>query len=240
MIDFRDVRGILFDSGDTLVRPVGGEWLPGSVFRRLLAEAGHGDLATEALARGHATGLARLLSDHRLTTEAKEIERYTDYCACVLDALAVDETATLTAREIARRMVLDVAIEPFADALPALQRFRSLGLVLGVISNGWPSLDRQLREVGLRHFFDLLVISAEVGSRKPDERIFAVALERLGLEAGTVLLVDDAPENVVTARALGMQGVMVARNGVPPAGDLPWVSSLAEIEVYPSSPERPS
>jgi FMN phosphatase YigB (HAD superfamily) len=48
-----------------------------------------------------------------------------------------------------------------------------------------------------------------------------------------VLLVDDAPENVVAARAMGMQGVVVARSGVAPSGDLPWVQSLSEIVVNP-------
>jgi putative hydrolase of the HAD superfamily len=231
MIAFQDVRAILFDSGDTLVRPVGGEWLPGPIFRRMVAEAGV-EPRWDELARGHEAGMLRLLSNHQLLSEEEEIERYTAYCESVLDALGLADSA-LDAREIARQMVLHVGIEPFEDTLPALERFTSLKIRLGVISNGWPSLDRQLREVGLRHFFDLLVVSAHVGSRKPEPRIFEVALEFLEIEAGGVLLVDDAPENVAAARAMGMQGVVVMRSGSAPSGDLPWVRSLNEIDVNP-------
>ena len=233
MIAFRNVHAILFDSGDTLVRPVGGEWLPGPVFRRMVEEVTGAEPRWDQLARGHEAGMLRLLSNHHLMTEEEEVDRYTAYYEAVLDALGLTDRAGLDAREIAREIVLHVGIEPFDDTLPALERFTALNIRLGVISNGWPSLDRQLREVGLRHFFDLLVVSAHVGSRKPEPRIFEVALEFLGIEEGGVLLVDDAAENVAAARAMGMQGVVVIRNGVAPSGGLPWVQSLSEIEVSP-------
>ncbi|HEX3721491.1 MAG TPA: HAD-IA family hydrolase, partial [Nitrolancea sp.] len=185
----------------------------------------------DQLAIGHEAGMRRLLMNHQLMTEVEEIERYADYCAAVLEALGIS-TTNLDARDLARQMVQQVGIEPFADTLPALERFKARNLRLAIISNGWPSLDRQLREVGLRHYFDPLIISAHVGSRKPEPRIFEVALELLGADAGSVLLVDDAVENVAAARAMGMQGVVIARGDVLlPAGDLPWVRSLAELDV---------
>jgi len=228
MIEFRDVHAILFDSGDTLVRPIGGEWLPGPILRRIIAEAGVEADWTQ-LARGHEAGTLQLLANHLLTSEDEEIERYAAYCAALLDALGLGE-AGLDVHEIAREMVTTIGIEPFPDAQPALERFQAQGLTLGVISNGWPSLDRQLRAVDLRRYFDLLIVSAHVGSRKPETRIFDYALEQLGVEPGSVLLVDDAPENIVAAHALGMQGVVIARTGAPPV-DLPWVQTLDELEV---------
>jgi HAD superfamily hydrolase (TIGR01509 family) len=230
MTVFRDVAAILFDSGDTLVRPIGGEWLPGPIFRRIVAEAGV-DADWTQLARGHEAGTLQLLANHLLTSEDEEIERYAAYCAALLDALGLGN-AGLDAHEIARQIVTTIGIEPFLDARPALERLRAQKLTLGVISNGWPSLDRQLQAVDLRHYFDLLIVSAHVGSRKPETRIFDYALEQLGMDAGNVLLVDDAPENIVAAHALGMQGVVVARTGAPPT-ELPWVRSLAELDVLP-------
>lgn len=228
MMAFRDVRAILFDSGDTLVRPIGGEWLPGPILRRIVAEAGVEADWTQ-LARGHESGTVQLLANHLLTTEDEEIERYAAYCTALLDALGLGD-AGLDAHEIARQIVTTIGIEQFPDARPALERLQAQKLTLGVISNGWPSLDRQLRAVDLRRFFDLLIVSAHVGSRKPETRIFEYALEQLGMNASDVLLVDDAPENIVAAHALGMQGVIIARTGEP-LDDLPWVRSLAELDV---------
>lgn len=228
MTGFRDVSAILFDSGDTLVHPLGGEWLPGPIFRRIVAEAGVQADWTQ-LARGHDAGTLQLLANHLLTSEDEEIKRYAAYCAALLDALGLGN-AGLDAHAIARQMVTTIGIEPFPDVRPALERLRAQKLTLGVISNGWPSLDRQLRAVDLRRYFDLLIVSAHVGSRKPETRIFDYALEQLGLAAGNVLLVDDAPENIVAAHALGLQGVVVVRTGAPPA-DLPWVCSLEGLQV---------
>jgi putative hydrolase of the HAD superfamily len=56
--------------------------------------------------------------------------------------------------------------------------------------------------------FDAVVISAEVGMRKPEERIFRHAAGLLGLEPGDCVFVDDLASNVTAAEAVGMTGVL--------------------------------
>src|SRR6185312_12237883 len=125
MVTFRAIDAMLFDSGDTLVRPVGGEWLPGPIFRRKVAEAVGLKPDWAQLARGHDAGMLRLLSNHQLLTEEEEIERYADYCTALINALGLNDSG-LDARVIAREMVLHIGIEPFEDTLAALERFRAL------------------------------------------------------------------------------------------------------------------
>jgi putative hydrolase of the HAD superfamily len=57
------------------------------------------------------------------------------------------------------------------------------------------------------HFADL-VLSHEVGLRKPDPRIYAVCQQRAGCAATECLFIDDLPTNVAAARALGWQGIV--------------------------------
>jgi putative hydrolase of the HAD superfamily len=59
--------------------------------------------------------------------------------------------------------------------------------------------------------FDALVVSHEVGCRKPDPRIYHHARERAGCPAEECLFIDDLPANVEAARALGWQGVVYRR-----------------------------
>ncbi len=230
MIRIPDVRGILFDSGDTLMGPIGGEWLPGPVFRRMVAERSELMPRWELLEEAHQQAFANLLQNHLLQTEEEECERYQGYCEDLLLGLGVPGPVDQLAREIAEEMIAHPAVELFPDVISALERFAAAGLKLGVISNGWPSLDRQLRMLGVRDFFDVLTISAHVGSRKPDAAIFKAALEGMDLPAEHVLLVDDALENVVAAEKLGMQGVVVTREGAPVDG-YTVINSLTDLDV---------
>lgn len=75
----------------------------------------------------------------------------------------------------------------------------------------------------LRHF-DGLVLSHEVGVRKPRPEFFHHAQRLAGCAAAECLFIDDLPANVAGARALGWQGIVYARGA-----DLP--AELAKLSV---------
>jgi epoxide hydrolase-like predicted phosphatase len=54
---------------------------------------------------------------------------------------------------------------------------------------------------------DTVIISAEEGFAKPDERIFRRALERLGVQPEQAIFVDDLEENVLAASRLGINSI---------------------------------
>jgi putative hydrolase of the HAD superfamily len=56
--------------------------------------------------------------------------------------------------------------------------------------------------------FDVVVISTEVGLRKPQPEIYELALDRLGLAHDQVVLVDDGAPNVAAAERLGITGIL--------------------------------
>ena len=57
-------------------------------------------------------------------------------------------------------------------------------------------------------WFDVVVVSYEVGLAKPDPRIFELCLSRLGAQAGEALFVDDRAENVAAAERLGLRTLL--------------------------------
>ena len=94
---------------------------------------------------------------------------------------------------------------------------------LGLLSNAGPSLRQGITP--LLPLFDDVVISAEVGCRKPDPEIYQLALGRLGVEAEETLFIDDFAHNVAAARELGIRAhrfrspgrliEALARHGLP-------------------------
>jgi epoxide hydrolase-like predicted phosphatase len=78
----------------------------------------------------------------------------------------------------------------------------------GLISNAFDDLrDALVDEWKIADAFDEIIISAEVGVAKPDPQIYHIALERLGLAPGEVVFVDDFPENIAGAQAVGMHAL---------------------------------
>jgi putative hydrolase of the HAD superfamily len=84
--------------------------------------------------------------------------------------------------------------------------FRTGGGRTAFLSNGVPETMSRLRaERALDGWFDVVVVSYEVGLAKPDPGIFELCLSRLGVHAGEALFVDDRAENVAAAERLGMR-----------------------------------
>lgn len=108
-----------------------------------------------------------------------------------------------------------------SGARVTLEALRTRGLRLGLITNG-PRIKQQHKVdvLGVRHLFDTVLVSAEVGLEKPDPRIFHRAAEELGVEPTRCLFVGDNPEkDVLGAEQAGMQPVWI------PA-ELGWPESL--------------
>lgn len=108
----------------------------------------------------------------------------------------------------------------FPDVASGLVALREGGFRVRVASN----FDGRLRAVvaglpELAGFVDTLVISSEVGYRKPHARFYQAACASLGLPPGRVLCVGDDPENdVLGAERAGLRGILLDRDGRRPPG----------------------
>jgi putative hydrolase of the HAD superfamily len=90
------------------------------------------------------------------------------------------------------------------DMSGLVRRARAAGLRTGLLSNSWGN---DYPRDGWDEMFDVVVISGEVGMRKPEPRIFEHALGLLGLHPEECVFVDDLAHNVSAAEALGIVGV---------------------------------
>lgn len=89
--------------------------------------------------------------------------------------------------------------------LNAVRAARDAGVRTGMVSNSWGRgrYDRSQFPV----LFDGVVISGEVGVRKPEPRIYELGAEAIGLRPAGCVFVDDLPGNLKPARELGMATV---------------------------------
>jgi putative hydrolase of the HAD superfamily len=128
------------------------------------------------------------------------------------------ETGQLEEEEFEPRFAAFLGVEPpqlidrmFAagrsdeQMAAAVARARDQGVRTGLVSNSWGTrrYDREL----LAKLFDGVVISGEVGMRKPTPAIYELAARRVGLSPRQCVFIDDLPFNLDPAAELGMATV---------------------------------
>jgi putative hydrolase of the HAD superfamily len=94
---------------------------------------------------------------------------------------------------------------PDVDMIEAVRRARAGGIRTGLVSNSWGTR-RYPRDL-LAELFDAVVISGEVGLRKPHREMYALGAERIGLAPADCVFVDDLGVNLGSAAKLGMTTV---------------------------------
>jgi putative hydrolase of the HAD superfamily len=151
-------------------------------------------------------GKAFVESDAELLL-AKDISTATMYRTLELQVNAQFRILGFRNRAADARRVIDECYQDLtytiAAAKAVLQRLK-LSYDLGVVSNFYGNLDVVLDEFGLTKLIKVAIDSEVVGVRKPDPRIFRLALESLGADPKKTWVIGDSYErDIVPGKALG-------------------------------------
>jgi putative hydrolase of the HAD superfamily len=183
--DNQRYRGLLLDFGGVLTTSLI------EAIRRFAVTSGLAENALLDLFRDDPAGRRLLIDVERGTIAQAEFE------AGIGRLLGIEPDG------LVRRLL--GAVEPEPAILTAAELAREAGIRTGVLSNSWglgPFDPYWGWELERR--FDVLVISEQTGTRKPDPAIYRLAAERLGLPPERCVFVDDLPHNLEPARRLGM------------------------------------
>jgi putative hydrolase of the HAD superfamily len=135
-----------------------------------------------------------------------------------LAALLVGQDGGAVAADgLLRRMFAASRVQ--AEMLDLIRELRADGVRIGLLSNSWGGGEDSYPRDILDELFDAVVISAQVGMRKPEERIFLLAADELGLAPARCVFVDDMEGNIAAARALGF-GVVHHRDAAATRAEL--------------------
>jgi epoxide hydrolase-like predicted phosphatase len=89
-----------------------------------------------------------------------------------------------------------------------MRELRGRGYRMAICTNNVREWEQRWRAMlPVEEIFDLVVDSAFVGTRKPEPRIYELTLERLGIDAGSAVLIDDIELNCTGARQVGLRAV---------------------------------
>jgi putative hydrolase of the HAD superfamily len=92
------------------------------------------------------------------------------------------------------------------DTVRLIEGLRAAGVPIALVSNAFGR--DCYAGFDLDALADAVVISSEVGIRKPSRKIYAIACERLGIDPHQAVMVDDLQQNLDGAARLGIAGVL--------------------------------
>jgi putative hydrolase of the HAD superfamily len=173
------------------------------------------------LKKGTLRSLIRTSSETGAWAALERGELTMDEFVTALEAEAVAAGFRLDARRLMG--LIGSSLGPRPEMTRAIERIRASGLRTGALTNNWAdegtrSSPSGLRETGL---FDVIVESAVEGLRKPDPRIYTLALARLNVLASETVFLDDLGMNLKPARDMGIRTIKVVDPDV----------ALAELET---------
>ncbi len=105
-------------------------------------------------------------------------------------------------------------LHPNERLIDYMRSLRERGYKMAICTNNvreWEPMWRA--KLPVDEIFDVVVDSAFVGSRKPEPRIYELTLERLGVDAGAAVFVDDIELNCQAANELGLTAVWFQDTG---------------------------
>jgi putative hydrolase of the HAD superfamily len=195
-------RAVLLDLYDTLAH---GDWWTWTA--ELAAITGR---TPEDIARGfHATRMER---NTGVYASAEDSLRH------VLAAAGVSEPDDdMLERAIAAEEAFDERVALYDDVLPTIAALREGGSRLALVSNCSNTTRGIVDRLGFDQLFDTVVLSFELGVRKPDAGIYQAALAGIGAEPAEALFVDDQTAYCDGARALGIETRLIMRPTADPA-----------------------
>lgn len=212
MLETKNIKAILFDSGRVLNYPRTGHWFIPPNFFKHVDKNKFAALDMKLVEGAFGKAMKYLWSYPLILTEEDELEKFVEFYHILADELIDLGLNREQVLEIAKDTVLNdekfVFYEDVFEYIPKLSKHYKLG----VVSDTWPSLNRVFKNAGVRQYFSTFVMSSVLGVNKPHELMFTTALEELAVKPEEALFIDDNIVNVEGARKLGMQGLVILRD----------------------------
>lgn len=121
-----------------------------------------------------------------------------------------------------------------SDTHATLQELLRRGYCLGMVTNAADAVDvaKIVDNHRLRIYFDAIIISADYCIRKPDPRIFEIALQRMSADAAsTVMVGDNLGADILGAHRAGMRGIWITRRSEDPRSALLRNTIIPDAEI---------
>ena len=223
------IKTLVLDAGGVLVHPLHGDWNIPVKYREFLGEYA-ADIGSEKWKEACRAEAMLIREDIYIKDMEEEHGMRLKFLKAVAKRMEwelSEETFAAMAEDFTYNVTRYAWYE---DTLPWLKDWHSR-IKVGILSDAMPSFPHVVRSHEASKHIGALVISTEIGTAKPDARMYLEICKRLDAEPSDCLFVDDRVCNLEGAMAVGMRAVQMCRDGLI-SWDGDKVHDLTELNHY--------
>lgn len=223
------IKALILDAGGVLVHPCHGDWNIPVKYREYLKEYA-ADVSSEKWREACRAEAEYLREDILIRNIEEEYALRLKFLTAVakrMDWALSTETLTSLAEDFTYN---PARYAWYDDALPWLKRWRKR-LPVGILSDAMPSFSRMMHAHEAYRCLEAMVVSTEIGTAKPDARMYSEICMQMKVLPEECLFADDRVCNLEGAINSGMRAVQMCRDGLEEwNGDV--VHDLCELNDY--------
>ncbi len=212
MINLKNIKAILFDSGRVLNGSVTGHWFITPNFWEYVDKNIFDTLDKKRVAAAFGEADKYIVTQKLMTTKEEEYQHFVKFYEIISSQMPELHLTADAIKNIAKDLVYNPQKYVFYDdALEVIPKLKS-NYKLAIVSDAWPSLLDVYEENNMTSYFDSIVISSFLGTSKPDSKMYCTALEALDVEPEQAIFIDDSLRNCMGAMKVGINAVLLCRN----------------------------
>lgn len=228
----KPIKGIFFDIGHTLFHPSTGHWMFPKISENLLDINGIYKMSIVEFSECYKKCIYELNNNRFVSNVNEECEQFRKFYNTLSENVPelnlTNEKIDLIVQDRLNNPDNYIFYEDVHDTLAILKD----NYKLGIISDTWPSTESLLKKEGLYDLFDSLTFSCYLGVSKPHPKMYEHALSNINLPAEQTIFIDDLKENLIGAKKLGIQPVLINKKSHKKDKDFPTIFNVAEIINY--------
>lgn len=216
MDKLKNVKGIFLDLGGTLLYPPSGSFMFSNLAKQYFPPDRLRAMPQERVKAAKDQAARERAAEHSrpILSIEEEYEIFLRYYTVLSAELGLDlsegEVQAVAEDKVYNK---DDNYRLFDDTRKTLDALHGK-YKLGIISDTWPSIVPLLEHFDILKYFDCTTFSFELGTLKPDPRMFRDALSKMGLPPEQTIFVDDNPKNCQGAAQLGIVPIQICAESV--------------------------
>ena len=203
------IRSILFDSGRVLNMSSTGHWFIPPKFFEYVNKEKFLSIEKEKINNAFSNAQKYLFNEKLIKNRKEELKHFINFYKLFSENLPEIEIKNI--EELAKDIVYNTSKYVFYDDVKEVIPRLKNKYKMAVVSDAWPSLENVFIDADMKKYFETIVISTQIGTLKPDPKMYETAIKSLDVNNSETIFIDDNKNNCMGAEKIGIKSILMSR-----------------------------